>query len=160
MKTGETHINIHENHRRGISSTLAVLDRALCDFKRWAEGKNTRSSLYREQNRLTLSQRKKILETASEIQSEIKEIRDRLELHDHVLEVERAIIVKCEILQDDLEDLRGDHLNRYGEPDPGLTRFLDPRVQTIIQRLRELSRIAGTKTANADETGEQAEPHR
>lgn len=148
MGTDEEGFDIHENHRRGISSTLGILDRALCDFRRWAEGHESSSSLFHERNNLTDPQRVRILEVTADIQGLIQEIRDRLDLHGFDLEVGRVISVQCAFLWEDLVELQGHRLGRYGKPDPGLTRYLDPRVQAIIDRLMDVASVAGRETTS------------
>ena len=46
-----------ENHIRGISSTLALLDKALWEFDQWANGHEIRSVLYQVLNPLSEAQR-------------------------------------------------------------------------------------------------------
>ena len=51
-----------ENHIRGISVTLSLLDKALWNFDQWAKGHEVRSVLYEVRNSLPAAQRQLIAE--------------------------------------------------------------------------------------------------
>ncbi|MGA9752862.1 MAG: hypothetical protein WBS54_13860, partial [Acidobacteriota bacterium] len=69
-----------ENHIRGISTTMYLLDKALCEFDEWAKGKEVRSTLYEVRNDLSSEQGRKISELVEDMQAILREMRDTLNL--------------------------------------------------------------------------------
>jgi len=132
-------LEIGENHRRAISATLAMVDRTLCLFERWAKGQDVQSVLYKERNNLSPRQRVAILRIIRDIRRAIGEIHQSLQLTDDVEITVTTIRGHCSILWVALEELQARHLRRYGEPLPELGEYLDPRVQKLIRLLRKLS---------------------
>jgi hypothetical protein len=47
------------------------------------------------------------------------------------------------VLWETLVETTSRHLNRYGALPPGLAEYLDPRMETLIQHLDKVARIAG-----------------
>jgi hypothetical protein len=135
-------IEISENHRRAISAILAMLDQALCQFKRWAEGYEAHSVLYSERNTLAPRQRQEILRVVQDTQGLIERLRDDLSLQRDVLITANAIRGHCSILWESLEEIQTRYLRGYGEPPPGLAAYLDPKVAQLIGYIRKLSTIA------------------
>ena len=73
---------LSENHRRGISSTLVLLDEMLCRFERWAEGEAFTGVLYREHNTLSAKHRRRILKEIAALRNLQAEPRDLSSLSD------------------------------------------------------------------------------
>jgi hypothetical protein len=130
-----------ENHIRGISATLTLLDKALCDFDRWAHGHAVRSVLYRIRNPLLPVQRKTIAEEVAEMKAMLEEIRTTLNLNETVRSADRMIVASCSTLWVSLVELESRRLTRYGELPTGLAEYLDPRVAILNSRLRRISHI-------------------
>jgi hypothetical protein len=141
-------LEIGENHRRAISVTLAALDQALCKFKRWAEGYETESVLYRERNTLLSHQRQVILMLVQDIRTVIRELRDALSLQPDVLITANAIRAHCAILWEWLEELHTKRLRGYGEPPQGLAGYLNPRTEELIGLVRKLSNATLDESRN------------
>jgi hypothetical protein len=134
-------IELGENHRRGISTTLTFLDEALCEFEQWAKGREVSSVLYQERNALSPRQRKRVLSEIAEMRDLLRELRDALELEGASQHATLAIWGRCSSLREHLVELTGSHLRRYGKPTPGLTDYLDPKVEELLRRLDRVSSL-------------------
>lgn len=142
IMNGKPIIEINENQHRGISVSLGLLDQALCEIKQWAEGREIISIMYREQNQLSLKQRTGILGLIKDIQSIISEIRDAMQLKDHVIQATRSICGHCSILWEQILELESRRLSRYGEVSSSLVDYLDPKVEIIVKGILDISDLA------------------
>ncbi len=133
-----------ENHIRGISTTLYLLDKALCQFDEWATGKKVRSTLYEVRNSLSSEQGRTISELVEDMQTILREMRDTLNLDGSVHIAEKMILSSCSVLWVSLSELEGSRLRRYGEVPPGLADYLDPRTALLIGKLREVAEVVAT----------------
>lgn len=132
------------NHLRGISTTLAHLDKVLCEFEQWAQGHQMRSVLYEVLNSLSEDQRSVIAAEVAEMKASLHDIKNTLHLDGTVRSVEKMIAGSCAVLWVSLVELEGSRLRRYGEAPQGLTEYMDPRVASLIERLRKIADIVGT----------------
>ena len=132
-----------ENHIRGISSTLTLLDEDLCEFDRWARGHEVKSVLYEVRNTLSAVQRQQIEERVAKMHVMLKEIRDTLNLEGSVTAVHKRIVSSCAVLWVSLVELESSRLRRYGDVPPGLGEYLDPKVRALNDDLRVISNVAG-----------------
>lgn len=130
-----------ENHIRGISATLTLLDKALCEFDRWAHGHAVRSVLYRVHNPLSTAQRKALAAEVAEMKGMLQEIKSTLHLNESVHEADRMIVGSCSTLWVSLVELEGRRLKRYGELPPGLADYLDPQVAELNRHLQRISKL-------------------
>ncbi|MCX8035866.1 MAG: hypothetical protein N3D11_02195 [Candidatus Sumerlaeia bacterium] len=135
---------LDENHRRAVSSTLAMLDRALCLFQRWAEGNETKAVMYREENTLHSQQRAAILDAIRHLRALLAEVCAGLALHKTSVETAQAIRGHCAVLWEALEGIQSKALRAYGKPPPQLRAYLDPRVEQMIYWVRKMLDIAAT----------------
>ncbi len=140
-------IHIGPNHRRGITTTLAFLDEALCEFEQWAKGREVRSVLYEERNTLTPKQRRRLLAEIARIRPLLRELKGALGLEGAVQSAEQSIWARCSGLREHLVELQGKHLRRYGEPAPDLPHYLDPRVEELLRRIEDIAAVISENTA-------------
>jgi hypothetical protein len=136
-----------ENHIRGISTTLALLDKTLCEFALWAKGHEVRSILYQVLNPLSEVQRRLISAELSEMKGILEEIRGVLNLEPTVRSADKMIISSCSILWASLVELEGRHLRRYGVVPAGLAEFLEPKVETLNNRMRKIADIVAERSS-------------
>ncbi|MBW1980498.1 MAG: hypothetical protein JRJ12_04705 [Deltaproteobacteria bacterium] len=129
-------LGLTENHRRGITTTLRLLDQALCGVCQWAEGREVRSVFYQESNRLTATQRENILATVSSMQEKLLHIREDLQLEPHVQSVADSIRGQCLILWTSLVELESGRLARYGKIPAELPDYLDPKNKVLVEHLK------------------------
>ena len=133
-----------EHHIRGISTTLALLDKALCEFDQWAKGHEIRSVLYQVLNTLSDGQRQTIAAEVAEMRTLLTEIKTTLNLEVSARSVEKTIVGSCSVLWASLVELEGSRLRRYGEVPPGLAEYLDPRIASLNKGLRRIiATVAG-----------------
>ncbi|MCL6629991.1 MAG: HEAT repeat domain-containing protein [Armatimonadetes bacterium] len=126
-------IEISEAHKRGITVTLTLVDRTLCEVEEWAKGRQVDSIFFREHNSLSFHQRERILSEIVRIRSVLEELRLVLRLEPSVEEAESAIRSMCAGLWEHLVELKAKYLRRYGEVPPDLAECLDPRADELIQ---------------------------
>jgi len=126
-------IEISEAHKRGITVTLTLVDRTLCEVEEWAKGRQVDSILFKEHNSLSFHQRERILSEIVRIRSVLEELRLILRLEPSVEEAESAIRSMCAGLWEHLVELKAKYLRRYGEVPPDLAECLDPRADELIQ---------------------------
>lgn len=138
-------IVLGNNHKRGISTTLGLLDEALCEFESWANGRETRSALYREKNDLSPERREKILGEVAQMRDMLRELRDTLGLDGTVRSATKEIWGRCLGLWDHLAELETRYLRRYGEPPPGLAEYLDPKAVRLLELLQGISSLVKTR---------------
>jgi hypothetical protein len=139
------HAPMSENHIRSISTTLSLLDKALCEFEQWAQGHEIRSVLYEVRNTLSDTQRESIAVEIAEMKDILEEVRSNLNLEVTTRYVDKIFLGSCSILWTYLMELEGRHLNRYGEVPPGLAKYLDPQVDALNERLRSIGEIVARK---------------
>jgi len=135
-------MRLGENFKRGIETTLVVLDKALCEFEEWAKGREQRSMFYSERNTFSPAQRDEILSEVAAMREMLRELQDDLGLEGRVRGGANIIWGKCAVLAVNLEELKGKHLARYGEPPRGLVEYLDPRIKRLIASINHIFRLA------------------
>jgi len=135
--------DLSENHRRAISTAALLLDEMLCEFEEYARGRERHSVLYGERNRLSSGQRKRLLREIEQAREILSEVTDVLELKGKEEDVRQKIWAAASSFWEVLVETEAKHLRRYGQMPPGLGDYLDPRMETLIQHLRKMSRIAG-----------------
>jgi hypothetical protein len=129
-------------HRRGIRATLVFVDESLCRIEQWANGCEMNSELYRETNTLSDQQRALLIEELAGMRRVIADLRDALELEVEHKNVAAAVHGLSCSLWPHLVELRGKHLQRYGDIPIEVVDELTPRVDELIRRIRNIADIA------------------
>jgi hypothetical protein len=135
-----------ENHRRAIGTVAFMLDQMLCDFETYARGRELHGLLCHERNRLSPKQRRAILDEAGRIRAVLKELQESLGLEPRLEDVSRDIWARGSMFWESLVETETKYLRRYGETPPGLADYLDPKIETLIEHLETIVRIASSKT--------------
>jgi len=139
---------LSDNHRRGISSTLGLLDEMLCRFERWARGEASKGVLYREQNSLGRKQRRAILRRIAAMRQILNELRDSLDLPVKNRQVGPAIWSQASAYWESLVELRAKSLERYGQVPEGFEGYFDCRVEQLTAHLMAIASLtAGDSTS-------------
>ncbi|MBN1900190.1 hypothetical protein JW926_02540 [Candidatus Sumerlaeota bacterium] len=133
--------SINENHRRGISSTLILLDEMLCMFENWAKGEAGCGILYREINDLNDSQIKSLLRRISALRNLIGEMRDRLSLSDKTIQLSGKIWAQSSAFSNHLIELESKYLRGYGEIAADAVRYLDAQSHKLVSELKGITKI-------------------
>lgn len=131
-----------EAMRRGINTTLILLDEQLCEIEQWATGRKHQSVLYQEQNTLSDTQQEGILGELTKARETLHRLRDRLELRTETCDAASRIASLCSAAWPNLVELQGKHLKRYGEVPAELRATLTPEVETLIDLVRRVADIA------------------
>jgi len=130
-----------EGHKGTISTTLWLVDKALCEFRLWAEGRECKSVFYEEINNLTPDQRIALLNEVERMQGRLREVREALHLECHAEGAVDSIRSHTTSMWIYLVELGGKYLRGYGEPSPEFLAFLDPRVRELLQGVQHISDI-------------------
>jgi len=136
---------MNEGQRRIIERTLSLLDEVLCEFEEWAKGREIHSVLYREQNTLSVTQRKELSSKTDMMKEILIKLRNTLNLDDRVRIAATAIRSHCSALWVDLTELKSNNLHRYGEIPPGLAEYLDLQLVQLIDHLNQIRALIVTK---------------
>ena len=138
-------LNVSENHKRAISSSLILLDQMLCEAEQIANGRESRSVLYEERNALSPEQRERLLAEISTMREMLSEIKTRLGLRAQVENLSRVIWARSSGLWPMLVETQSRHLKGYGEVPPELAGYLDPAIERLIDHLISIADLAGPR---------------
>jgi HEAT repeat protein len=126
-------VEISQAHRQGITVTLTLVDRTLCEVEEWVKGRQVDSIFFKERNALSASQKERIHSEIARMRRVLEELRQILRLEASTEDAESAIRSKCAGLWEHLVELKAKYLRRYGEVPPDLAECLDPRADELIQ---------------------------
>jgi len=135
-------IPISDNHRRGIVSALLLFDRMLCEVEEYAYGREVRSVLCIEHNALSEDQKSRLLAEISQMRAVLQELKDGLGLEAEIEDVGRKIWGEGSTFWEVLVETKSRYLKGYGQTSPQLAQYLDPRIDVLIQHLRNLTALA------------------
>jgi len=138
---------LYEAHKRAFTSTLALVDEALCEFERWALGHSARGVMYMEVNDLSARKRKELLAGIANVRKTIKDLREKLGLLPERTSVSHKIWVLCSGFWEPLVELEGSHLVRFGALPPKLEQELDVLVTRVNKQFQGLSTKVRAKEA-------------
>jgi hypothetical protein len=137
--------NLSNGHKRGIETTLGLLDEELCRFEEWAQGREIHSVLYHEQNTLSSEQRDVLSSEVAMMKEILLELQNSLKLEGRVRSSDKKIQAQCATLWVNLTELTSKYLRRYGELPVELTEYLDRRIFRLIDHLNKIVKIMGAK---------------
>jgi len=132
-------IALGDNHRRGIGTALLLLDRMLCEVEEYARGREARSVLYIERNALSADQKTSLLAEITQMRDLLRELKDGLGLEAETEDVARKIWGQGSTFWEVLVETKSRYLKGYGQPPPQLAEYLDPRIDVLIEHLRNLT---------------------
>jgi len=138
-------IPMSENHRRGIATTLVLLDEALCRFEEWAQGREAHSVLYQERNGLSQEQRVRLQAEVQTIRRTLRSLGDELGLTPTTRNAADDIWSTCSSLRDHVTALESKYLRRYGDVPGELARRMDTEVLGLVESLDRLVSLATEK---------------
>ena len=134
----ENAVEVGENHKRAIGTTLTLLDEMLCEFEEYAQGRERHGVMYHERNSLSDKQRRGIQSEVAAMRRTMRELKEALGLTDSRDEVAQHIWARASAFWEVLVETQSRYLRRYGEFAPGLKECLDPRIEVLIARLLTL----------------------
>lgn len=134
-------IELSENHRRSISITLQLLDKALCEWSDWSAGKTKSGVMYREQDTLSSSQKSDLRSKIDEIRKLIVLLRDEFDLQLKNVATAHAIATHSSLLWEMLAELNIRTLQAYGTVPEGLGAHLDPIGEQLAEHMSAITRL-------------------
>ncbi|HOS92666.1 MAG TPA: hypothetical protein PLD23_18680 [Armatimonadota bacterium] len=131
-----------ENHRRGIRTTLVMVDQLLCRVDQWAGGYAARSALIDERNTLSREQCVQLRALTEELRGLIARAAADLHLEPETPDAAQSIWSECLSLRVGVTELGAHHLRRYGEVPPRLADYADALAEVLADGLSRLSDAA------------------
>jgi len=113
------------NHRRAISTTLALFDALLGRLAEWADGREQRGVLYEEVNDLGPDRRRVLRRQVARLRRRLEAARRDLGLAVIHEPASLDIWGRCAAFRENLVELEARRLRRYGEVPPDLADYMD-----------------------------------
>jgi hypothetical protein len=136
------------NHHRGISISLQLLDKALCRWSEWVEGRVASGPLYQPQDSLSCAEKDELAGRMKTIRGLIIEMRDDLKLAVEAPATTRLIAAEATVLWEMLAEMTSSGLRGYGVVGDDLAAYLDPRAEILMTELHAISTMF-SKTARS-----------
>jgi hypothetical protein len=142
-------IELNANHRRSVSITLQLVDKALCEWDDWTKGHVQSGVMYRQQDTISPTQKNELRSKIAKIRQLIARLRDDLQLQSSVIETSQPIVGQASVLWEMLIDLESRSLQAYGKVPEELARYLDPIAKQLAAEMNEISRLFSRPTSDA-----------
>ena len=133
---------LNKRHQRPLASRLTVLDEAICDFERWAQGRGVESVLFAERNDLTEEQTQLLRGEIAEMREILSELRDALHLEPSVRQAKQDIASRCSLLWEMLIELQPKYLRRYGEWPAEVLELVSEKTAVLQACVEAVGKIA------------------
>jgi len=150
-----TTIELSKNHRRSVSITLQLLDKALCEWDDWAHDKVRSGVMYREQDTFSVKQEAELARKIAGIRAIVSSLRDDLQLDAKTLATSQSVVGQAALLWEMLTSLNSQGLRGYGIVSGRLARYLDPIGDKLAG---EMNAIAGLFSQRAESIYENDQP--
>ena len=140
----EAALRVSENHRRVISTTLRIVDRAVCDFDELARGRRREGVMFHEKNDLSSAQRSELAASVSRLHQMMHDMARRLDLEPEVVSAGTEIRAECAGLWEVLIETSSRYLRGYGQVPPALARYVNDQIDSLVAELREIRRLTSS----------------
>lgn len=134
-------IELGENHRRSIAITLQTVDRVLCEWEDWTEGKLRAGVMYRQCDTYSPKQKEELRIKISRMRDVMKKVRDDLGLAIRTVDTSRSMLGGCGILWEMLTELNGRGLQKSGSVPEGLSHYLDPIGEELAAEMNAIAKL-------------------
>ena len=134
-------IELSENHRRSISITLQLVDKALCEWEEWARGRVHSGIMYRQEDTFSAAQKDEMRNSIAKIRQSLARLRDDLRLIANVPATSQSIVGQAAVLWEMLADLNSRGLSGYGNVPDELGTYLDPIGETLCEEMNAIARL-------------------
>ena len=141
----QVEMEIGEDHKRGITTTLRLVDKAVWVFRSWAEGRSSRSALHEERNDLTAEQRAGILAETDRMIAILVAMRNDLGLEPRLEVAAELIRIRLAAIWVHLMELNGENLRGRGEPTEDLVEYLEQNVRELLKHVDRITEIVSLK---------------
>lgn len=134
-------IELSENHRRSVSITLQLVDKALCEWNDWANGHVQSSVMYSQRDTFSTAQKKELWNRIAKIRQLMVRLRDDLQLTVNVVATSQLMVGQAAVLWEMLTDLNSRGLKGYGKVPEDLAPYLDPIGETLCDEMNAIARL-------------------
>jgi hypothetical protein len=132
-------IELSDNHRRSISIVLQLVDKTLCQWDDWAQGEVSVGVMYRQQDTLSLTQKRELSSKIAGVRQLIIRLRDDLQLEPGLATTPQLIVGQATVLWEMLADLNSRSLRGYGEVPKDLACYLDPLAEKLTTQMNAIA---------------------
>lgn len=132
---------IKDNHRRSISVSLQVLDKALCEWEQWIVGHISGGVMYQQQDTLSTTEKNELRSRVDKLRQGITQLCGDLNLPPAKPNTSQLITAQATILWEMLAELNSSSLRGYGAVSTQLSACLDPIGEDLTQQMHEISRF-------------------
>ena len=142
-------IDLSENHRRSISITLQLVDKALCEWNDWANGHVQSGVMYCQQDTFSAVQKNELRNRIATIRQLMVRLRDDLQLTVSVVATSQLIVGQAAVLWEMLTDLNSRGLTGYGKVPEAFAPYLDPIGETLCDEMNAIARLFSQPSSSA-----------
>jgi hypothetical protein len=140
-KSSAPSIELGENHRRSISITLQLVDKALCEWGDWANGRTHSGIMYRQEDTFSAAQKNEMRKRIARIRQSLTRLRDDLQLAPNLVGTSQSIVGQAAVLWEMLTELNSRGLQGYGQVPKNLAPYLDPIGETLCEEMNAIARL-------------------
>jgi hypothetical protein len=134
-------MSLNQAQRIAVSTTMLHLERSLDEIERLLAGP-TNGVTYTTEVNLAPATAQQLQAVCADIRSEIAAMVERFELPPHRWYGRQVIMAEMTSTWTNLEEIRPERLRRFGAVDPTLTETLAPRLERLIQLIRDVQNLA------------------
>ena len=145
MKMKKHKLQLSEPYHRTLCASLSVVDEMLSELDDLLEGEHIGSIFTEVVNTLDSKDRQSIHEKVKNMCHKIKDIKTTLGLSSKVVSNKALISSRCGKIWEILSGLETKRLRNYGEPPDGLSKYLDCRIDELIDNIGEIAELTGKK---------------
>ena len=138
---------LSENHRRSVSITLQLVDKALCEWTDWSEGKIQSGVMFRELDTLSDNQKEELRNKIEVIRHLIARLRDDLDLSPKNIATAHSIATHASLLWEMLAELNSRQLQAFGPVPENLGHYLDPIGEQLTAQMSAISGLFSQPTS-------------
>jgi hypothetical protein len=141
MSSSIPSIELSENHRRSISITLQLVDKALCEWEDWANGRVRSGIMYCEKDTFSSTQKSEMRNRIARIRDSLMRLRDDLQLLTNPVATSQSIIGQAAVLWEMLTELNDRGLQGYGKAAKDLAPYLNPIGETLCEEMNAIAHL-------------------
>jgi hypothetical protein len=134
-------VKLDGNHRRSISITLQLVDKALCEWNHWSKGQVQSGAMYRQQDTFSPAQKSELNSKIAKIRQLMARLRDDLQLEVSVVATTQSMVGQAALLWEMLIELDSRSLQGYGKVPDELAHYLNPIAKQLGAEMNEISRM-------------------
>lgn len=144
-----TRVKLSTNHRRSISASLHLTDKALCTWDAWATGDVPAGVMYQQRDTLSAVQKRELRTKIKQARELIVRLRDDLQLQPSTPTTPQLLAGQATVLWEMLCDLNSRSLRGYGNVPDDLARYLDPIAEKLLAEMNKISGLFSQSSPSA-----------